>query len=71
MAQFEAHGMQATGFNPISNLVEIIEVSNHPFFIGVQFHPEYKSTVAEPHPLFKGFVEAALKYQENMLLKEA
>lgn len=71
LAQFEANGMQATGFNPISNLVEIVEIASHPFFIGVQFHPEYKSTVAQPHPLFKGFVEAALQYQENMQLKEA
>ena len=66
LAQIEAKGMHATGFNPESNLVEIVEVSNHPFFIGVQFHPEYKSTVANPHPLFKGFVEAALSYQKSM-----
>ncbi len=71
LAQFEAKGMQATGFNPESNLVEIMEVKEHPFFIGVQFHPEYKSTVAYPHPLFKGFVKAALSCQNKMQLKNA
>ena len=60
-AQFEAAGMIASGINPNSGLVEIVEIPDHPFFVGVQFHPEYKSTVAEPHPLFVGFVEACLK----------
>ncbi len=64
LSQVEAKGMRATGFNPESNLVEIIEIPEHPFFIGVQFHPEYKSTVANPHPLFKGFIEAALSYNK-------
>ncbi|NND95238.1 MAG: CTP synthase [Flavobacteriales bacterium] len=58
----EANGMRMTGINPESNLVEIIELEDHPYFIGVQFHPEYKSTVAEPHPLFVGFVKAAMKH---------
>lgn len=71
LAKFEANGMHATGFNPQSNLVEIVEVSDHPFFIAVQFHPEYKSTVANPHPLFKGFVKAALSFQKNMQLQNA
>ena len=65
LAQFEGAGMSATGFNPESNLVEIMEIDKHPFFIGVQFHPEYKSTVANPHPLFKGFIEAALEYADK------
>jgi CTP synthase len=58
--KYEAAGMLASGINPDSNLVEIVELVEHPWFIGVQFHPEYKSTVAEPHPLFAKFVEAAL-----------
>ena len=49
-----------TGINPDTGLVEIIEYKNHPWFIGVQFHPEYKSTVSNPHPLFKSFVKACL-----------
>ena len=48
------------GTNPETDLVEIIEYKNHPWFVGVQFHPEYKSTVSNPHPLFKGFVQASL-----------
>ncbi len=56
---FENKGMQASGINPESGLVEIIELEGHPWFIGVQFHPEYKSTVDAPHPLFKDFVRAA------------
>jgi CTP synthase len=55
----EAKGMLMSGINPDSNLVEIIELPDHPWFVGVQFHPEYKSTVAQPHPLFVGFVNAA------------
>jgi len=59
-AQYEAAGMIASGVNPNSGLVEIVEITDHPYFIGVQFHPEYKSTVANPHPLFVGFIKAAL-----------
>jgi len=62
LQDFEAKGMMATGKNPEKGLVEIVEVTNHPWFIGVQFHPEYKSTVDHPHPLFVGFVGAALQY---------
>ncbi|MCL4149888.1 UNVERIFIED_CONTAM: hypothetical protein GTU68_040199 [Idotea baltica] len=58
----ESKGMQMTGINPESNLVEIVELPEHPYFIGVQFHPEYKSTVAEPHPLFVGFIKAAMQH---------
>ena len=50
-----------SGMNSKTHLVEIVEIPSHPFFIGVQFHPEYKSTVAQPHPLFVNFVAAALK----------
>ena len=57
----EKKGMLSTGINTENNLVEIIEIPNHPWFVGVQFHPEYKSTVANPHPLFCGFIEACIK----------
>lgn len=60
LADFERGGMVATGINPEGGLVEIVEIKSHPYFIGVQFHPEYKSTVENPHPLFLGFVKAAV-----------
>lgn len=56
---FEAAGMIASGKNPETGLVETIELKEHPFFIGAQFHPEYKSTVLHPHPLFVAFIKAA------------
>tara|TARA_B100001115_G_C15846420_1_gene426727 strand:+ start:2473 stop:4092 length:1620 start_codon:yes stop_codon:yes gene_type:complete len=65
LADFEKNGMIATGKNPDMDLVEIVEIPDHPWFMGVQFHPEYKSTVSNPHPLFVKFVAAALKYSEN------
>ena len=58
--QLEKAGLQCTGINPDTGLVEVIELPNHPWFVGVQYHPEYKSTVANPHPLFVAFVRAAL-----------
>src|SRR5690554_2278998 len=58
LEQFEAAGLMATGTNPDTGLVEIIEIPSHPWFVGVQYHPEYKSTVASPHPLFVAFVKA-------------
>ena len=61
----EAAGMIATGINPDTNLVEVVEVQGHPWFVGVQYHPEYKSTVVNPHPLFVDFVKAAVNYQET------
>ena len=61
--QLENAGMNATGFNPETGLVEVIEIPSHPWFVGVQYHPEYKSTVANPHPLFLAFVKAALKHK--------
>ncbi|MDA3904873.1 MAG: CTP synthase [Bacteroidales bacterium] len=65
LAQFEKAGMFATGINPKENLVEIVELKDHPWFMGVQFHPEYKSTVAKPHPVFVKFVKAAITKQEG------
>lgn len=62
--QLEKAGLLATGINKATNLVEIVELKNHPWFIGVQYHPEYKSTVASPHPLFVGFVKAALEHKK-------
>ncbi|MCC5932284.1 MAG: CTP synthase [Cyclobacteriaceae bacterium] len=65
LTDFEKHGMIASGTNPDSNLVEIIEIKNHPWFIGTQFHPELKSTVLSPHPLFVHFIKAAIDYKKN------
>lgn len=62
--QYEAAGMIASGRNPESGLVEIVELANHPFFIGVQYHPELKSTVENPQPIFVHFVKAAREYAE-------
>ncbi|MFN3557512.1 MAG: CTP synthase [Bacteroidales bacterium] len=62
---FEQNGMVATGKNPKTNLVEIMEITDHPWFVGVQFHPEYKSTVAAPHPLFVNFVKAAIDFENH------
>jgi CTP synthase len=61
LEQFQKAGMTAVGINEKDNLVEIIELKGHPWFIGVQFHPEFKSTVANPHPLFVAFVKAAIE----------
>lgn len=68
LAEFEKAGMKATGINPDGNLVEIVEINDHPWFVGVQFHPEYKSTVARPHPLFVNFIKAAVnaEVKENL-----
>ena len=60
LESFEKDGMLAAGINPKSKLVEIVEITTHPWFVGVQFHPEYKSTVANPHPLFVDFIKACL-----------
>lgn len=65
LKEFEDAGMIASGINPENNLVEVIELKNHPWFIGVQFHPEYKSTVENPHPLFVRFVRAALDFTKH------
>ena len=63
--QLEAAGLKTTGINPQTNLVEIVEIEDHPWFVGVQYHPEYKSTVANPHPLFVSLVAAALNYSNT------
>ena len=62
---FEAAGLQCVGINPETGLVEVMELDNHPWFIATQYHPEYKSTVEHPAPLFVSFVSAALKFSEN------
>ena len=67
LEQYQNGGMRTSGINPESKLVEIVEIPEHPFFIGVQFHPEYKSTVANPQPLFVGFVKAALTYAQGKI----
>ena len=64
LEEFEKKGMIASGINPDSQLVEIMELKEHPWFIGVQFHPEYSSTFLKPHPLFIHFIEAVLQLQE-------
>jgi CTP synthase len=58
--RFEKAGMALAGISPNGLLVETVEIADHPWFIGVQFHPEFKSRPVEPHPLFKGFVGASL-----------
>lgn len=62
LKDYEAAGMIPSGLNPQNGLVEIVELKNHPFFVGAQFHPELKSTVANPHPLFINFVAASMAY---------
>jgi CTP synthase len=69
LAQFENAGMIASGINMQTGLVEIMEIPSHPFFIGVQFHPELKSTVENPHPLFVHFIKAARKFSEAGKIK--
>ena len=65
ISQLSKKGMIFSGKNPDTGLVEIIELSKHPWFFGVQFHPEYQSTVEEPHPVFVSFVKAALNNKSN------
>jgi len=65
LARFENAGMMASGRNPESNLVEIVELPNHPFFIGVQYHPELKSTVECPQPVFVHFIKAAKEFVDR------
>jgi CTP synthase len=61
-----AAGIKVSGINPDTNLVEIIELPSHPWFVGVQYHPEYKSTVLNPHPLFVAFIKACLDYKNSL-----
>lgn len=65
LQQFESNGMIASGRNPETGLVEIMEIPSHPFFIGVQYHPELKSTVERPAPLFVSFIDAAKNYNDK------
>jgi CTP synthase len=57
----EKKGMIIAGIHPVADLAEIIELENHPFFVGTQFHPEFKSRPLRPHPLFRGFIKACIK----------
>ncbi len=65
LSKIEQAGLKATGRNPKTGLVEVVELANHPWFVGVQYHPEYKSTVLKPHPLFVDFIKAALKQSKK------
>ena len=65
LAEYEKAGMLASGKNPDTGLVEIVEIPSHPFFIGVQYHPELKSTVESPQPLFVHFIKAAKEYSKG------
>jgi CTP synthase len=69
LKQFESAGMIASGINPQSGLVEIFELTDHPFFVGVQYHPELKSTVENPHPLFVDFIKAAKDFSHSNQVK--
>jgi len=64
-AELESKGLRCGGLSPDGSLVEIVEIAEHPWFVGCQFHPEFKSRPDRPHPLFKGFVEAASKRQKK------
>jgi CTP synthase len=64
-SDFEKAGLKCTGINPDTGLAEVIEIPSHPFFLAAQYHPEYKSTVMNPHPLFVAFVKAALLYKKS------
>ncbi len=65
LSDFEAAGMLCAGINPTARLVEIVELPSHPWYIGTQFHPEYSSTVLEPHPLFMDFIKTCAKLQSQ------
>ena len=71
LSAYAKAGMLATGINPQGKLVEIVELKDHPWFMGVQFHPEYRSTVAKPHPLFIEFVKAAMKEGVKPVVQKA
>ena len=65
LKQFEDAGLVASGVNPATGLVEVVELTGHPWFVAGQFHPELKSTVENPHPLFVRFVRAAIQHHKN------
>ena len=62
----ERHGLVMGGASPDGKLVEMIELADHPWFVGCQFHPEFKSRPGQPHPLFRTFIKAALERQAGM-----
>ena len=64
--QLEARGLSVTGLSPDGLLPEIVEIKEHPWFIGVQFHPEFKSRPNRPHPLFVGFIAASKKIEKHV-----
>ena len=64
-AQFEAAGMMCVGENPETHLVEVVEIPTLKWYVGTQYHPEYSSTVLNPHPLFMSFVKAAIESMHN------
>lgn len=66
-SDFENAGLKCMGMNPDTGLVEVIEIPTHPFFVAAQYHPEYKSTVMNPHPLFVAFVKAALTHKKSVV----
>ncbi|MEJ1241744.1 CTP synthase [Chryseolinea sp. T2] len=68
LEQLEHAGLKAVGVNPDSNLVEVVELKDHPWYVAVQYHPELKSTVLNPHPLFVRFVEAAIQYKKSTIV---
>jgi len=63
--QMEEAGLIISGLSPNGNLVEIIELKDHPWFLAGQFHPEFKSSPMSPHPLFRDFIASSLKYRSN------
>lgn len=67
LEELKKAGLKPSGVNLKTGLVEVVEIENHPFFIGVQYHPEYKSTVAKPHPIFVNFVKAAVKQNQKAI----
>jgi CTP synthase len=64
-----AHGLDIVGVTPDETYVEIVEIRDHPWFLGCQFHPEFKSRPLEPHPLFKAFIGAAYRYRPERLTR--
>lgn len=68
-AEFVAAGLQPVGTSPDGHLVEVVELASHPWFVAVQYHPEFKSQPNNAHPLFKGFIEAALlRHQQRSVI---
>jgi CTP synthase len=60
------NGLKIAGLSPDEELVEIVEIENHPWFLGCQFHPEFKSRPTDPHPLFRAFIDAAVKEKRSL-----